>query len=150
MLYDGFIARADILMTRFVLRLQSALQSDQIDSVISFVGEDASGSFGILAGHARIITCLKYGLCWFRHENDAVEYLALPGGILYFNENILTISMRHYLRSSDYQTMVAALDQELRQEEENLRSMKESIQRLDEEMLKHLWELKRKYHHGTE
>lgn len=136
-------------MSYFSIKLQSATQFEIIENVVSFVGEDASGSFGILAGHARMMSCLTYGLAWFRYRETAVEYLALPGGVLYFVNNILTISTRHYLRSGDYQTMIAALDHELRLEEENLRSMKDSIHQLEEKMFKNLWELKRKYGYQT-
>lgn len=137
-------------MKNFTLILQSATQFETINDVKSFVGEDASGSFGILADHARMMTCLKYGMSQFHYDDETVEYLALPGAILYFLDNKLTISTRHYLRSPDYQTIVAALDQELRLEEENLRSIKESLHHLDEEMLKHLWELKSKFRYETD
>ena len=37
-------------MKAFTLRLQDATHAEEITGVTSFVGEDASGSFGILAG----------------------------------------------------------------------------------------------------
>ncbi len=137
-------------MKSYSICLQSETQYEVINDVISFVGEDASGSFGILAGHARMMACLKYGLSMFRYVDETIEYLALPGAILYFVNNKLTISTRHYLRSHDYQTITAALDHELRLEEENLQSMKKSLHRLDQEMLKHLWQLKRKYRYEAD
>ncbi len=57
----------------------------------SFVGEDASGSFGMLAGHARFMTALSFGLARFRRGRDAWQYLALPGAVLYFAEQRLWI-----------------------------------------------------------
>jgi F-type H+-transporting ATPase subunit epsilon len=131
-------------MNDFVLHLQSATQYDRVDYVVSFVSEDSSGSFGLLAHHERMITCLKYGLAWFRFDDNKIDYLALPGGVLYFVDNQLYLSTRHYVRSTDYQTITKALDDELRREEENLREIKESLHRIDEEILKRLWELKRR------
>lgn len=136
-------------MKFFDLHLQSTTQFEVVKNVASFMGEDASGSFGILGNHARMMTCLKYGLSWFHHADGTVEYLALPGAVLYFVNNVLFINTHHYLRSLDYRAMTAALDHELRQEEENLHSLRESLRRLDEEMLKHLLELKRQYRYET-
>lgn len=130
-------------MSTFTLHLQSGTQYEQIAGVLSFVGEDRSGEFGLLAYHARIMTCLIYGLAKFQQEKNGVEYLALPGGLLYFNNNELFISTRHYLRSKDYHSILDAMDTALRAEEDQVRSIKESLQRMDEEMLKRLWELKR-------
>lgn len=52
------------------MHLQSATQYERVDDVTSFVGEDGSGSFGILAGHARAMTLLSFGLARFRIGND--------------------------------------------------------------------------------
>lgn len=130
-------------MTTFELYLESPTQYEKIDNVISFVGEDASGQFGILANHARMITCLNFGLAKFSGENSTLEYIALPSGILYFRNNQLHISARHYIRDTDYKLIEKKMDEELRLEEENLQSIKTSLRKLDEEILKRLLELKR-------
>ena len=54
------------LMNTFLLHLQSATQYERIENVLSFVGEDDSGSFGILSGHGRMMTLLGFGLARFR------------------------------------------------------------------------------------
>ena len=131
-------------MNSFVMHLQSATQSEQIANVTSFVGEDASGSFGILPGHARVMTLLSFGLARFRVLDENWEFLALPGALLYFVNRELIISARRYLRGKDYEQLGAALRQELLAEEESLREMKRSIQRLEEEMFKRLWKVKRR------
>lgn len=130
-------------MTTFNLYLQSGTQFEEIRQVVSFVGEDASGEFGILAHHARMIACLNYGLAWFRSDNDEISYLALPGGVLYFVNNELYISTRYFIRSKNYQEIETAITETLQIEEESVRNIKETLHRLDEAMLKHLWELKR-------
>ncbi|MCL9682866.1 F0F1 ATP synthase subunit epsilon [Legionella maioricensis] len=135
-------------MEPFTIHLQSATQYEQIDTVVSFVGEDASGQFGILANHARMMTCLKFGLAWFRDEHNETDYLAVPGAVVYFNKNQLYIVTRHYVRHKEYQAIHSALEKELQFEEENLLSIKDSLHRLDEAMLKRLWELKRQNGYG--
>jgi len=125
----------------FTLRLQDATQSEEIAGVTSFVGEDASGSFGILAGHARMMASLIIGLARFRIGEEAWQYLALPGAVLYFHDNVLTLSTRHYLRDNDYMRVSQALQQQLLAEEEKLHTMKKSLHRMEEEVFKRLWEM---------
>ena len=128
-------------MKSFTLRLQDATQSEEIAGVTSFVGEDASGSFGILAGHARMMASLIIGLARFRIGEEAWQYLALPGAVLYFHDNVLTLSTRHYLRDNDYMRVSQALQQQLLAEEEKLHSMKKSLHHMEEEVFKRLWEM---------
>ena len=77
-------------MKRFTLVLQDAAHTERINDVTSFVGEDASGSFGILTGHARMMTSLVFGLARFRIDENPWQYLALPGAVLYFRNNELS------------------------------------------------------------
>ena len=128
-------------MKSFTLRLQDATQSEEIAGVTSFVGEDASGSFGILAGHARMMASLIIGLARFRIGEETWQYLALPGAVLYFHDNVLTLSTRHYLRDNDYMRVSQALQQQLLAEEEKLHTMKKSLHHMEEEVFKRLWEM---------
>ena len=131
-------------MKSFTLRLQDATHAEEIAGVTSFVGEDASGSFGVLAGHARMMTSLIIGLARFRVGNEAWQYLALPGAVLYFHDNVLTLSTRRYLLDDDYMRISQALQQQLLAEEEKLHTMKESLHHMEEEILKRLWKKGRK------
>ena len=128
-------------MKAFTLQLQDATHAETINGVTSFVGEDASGSFGILAGHARMMASLIIGLARYRIGEDAWHYLALPGAVLYFHDNLLTLSTRHYLRDDDYMRVSQALAQQILAEEEKLQSMKKSLRNMEEEVLRHLWEM---------
>nr|WP_295797693.1 F0F1 ATP synthase subunit epsilon [uncultured Microbulbifer sp.] len=125
------------------MELLSAAEQQQIGGVASFVGEDASGSFGILAGHERAITVLLFGLARFRQVDSDWQYLALPGGLLYFVDNHLKICTRHYLIDSDYERISETLQRQLVAEERELTKMKESLRRMEESVLRRLWELGR-------
>ena len=131
-------------MRYFNLILQDATRREEIKEVTSFVGEDVSGSFGILAGHARFITCLVVGLARFRVGEQPWQYLALPGAVLYFHSDELILSTRRYLLSSDYRQVSRALQQQLLAEEEALLTIKESLRRMEEEVLKDLWKMGRR------
>jgi len=131
-------------MKSFTLQLQDATHAEEIQQVSSFVGADSSGSFGILADHARFMTSLLVGLARFRTGVNDWQYLALPGAVLYFHNNVLTLSTRHYLIDADYMHISQALQEQLIEEEKKLQSIKESLSHMEEEVLKHLWEMGRK------
>jgi F-type H+-transporting ATPase subunit epsilon len=127
----------------FAMHLQGAAQYQRIDGVLSFVGQDDSGSFGILGGHERMLTVLSYGLARYRTGEEWV-YLAVPGAILHFLGNELFITTRRYFTDTDYQKISGVLLEQLLQEEEQLRSVKENITRLEQEMLRRLWQMQRR------
>jgi len=130
-------------MNTFSLLLQDAAHVEQIEGVSAFVGEDASGSFGVLANHARMMTTLVTGLARFRIGEGDWQYLAMPGAVLYFCDNTLTLSTRHYLRDRDYLRISAALREQVLAEEEKLHATRESLRRMEESLLKRLWEIGR-------
>lgn len=130
-------------MNSFTLDLNDATRAESIQGVTSFVGEDASGSFGIMAGHARTMTSLVIGLARFRVGDNDWQYLALPGAVLYFCEGVLTLSTRRYLLDDDYLRISQALQEQLLAEEQALQSMKDSLRKMEEEILKRLWTMGR-------
>ena len=130
-------------MNTFKLILQDASRSVSFEQVSSFVGEDDSGSFGLQAGHARLMASLVFGMARFRIADQAWQYLAMPGALLYFADNELTINTRRYLLDTDYQRISTALQQQLLAEEEELKSMKDSLHRMEEQVLRRMWELGR-------
>jgi F-type H+-transporting ATPase subunit epsilon len=131
-------------MNQFVLNMFDATHEQRINGVTSFIGEDASGSFGILPNHARFMTTLVFGLARFRLGTEDWQYLALPGALVYFTNNELTISTRHFLLDTDLQRISILLEQQLIAEEENLRATRESLHRMEQAILKRMLMLKRK------
>ncbi len=128
-------------MSGFTLEIQDATQAQRIAGVHSFVGEDASGSFGLQAGHARFMTTLSFGLARFRTSDGDWQYLAMPGAVVYFVDQRLWIGTRHYLLDNDYARISRLLREQLRAEEQALHSTKESLRRMEEELLRRLWQL---------
>ena len=131
-------------MSQFVLKLFDAIHEQRISGVTSFVGEDASGCFGIQPNHARFMTTLVFGLARFRLGTENWQYLALPGAVVYFNNNELMISTRHFLIDTDLERISALLERQLIIEEDNLRATRESLHRMEQAMLKRMLTLKRK------
>jgi F-type H+-transporting ATPase subunit epsilon len=128
-------------MSGFTLHLQSATQYERIEGVESFVARDASGAFGLLARAERMMSVLGYGLARLRTEGGAWRYLALPGGLAYFVDGELYVSTRRYLLGENYRTVAAAVDSTLQAEDDALKSLKESVVRLEREMVQRLWRL---------
>jgi F-type H+-transporting ATPase subunit epsilon len=125
----------------FTLTLLDATRSQRIDGVTSFVGEDASGSFGILPGHARMMTVLVFGLARFRTAAGEWRYLALPGALLYFSGNALSLGTRRFLLDDDYERISAALHEQLLAEERTLHEIRNSLHRMEEQLLRRLWRM---------
>jgi F-type H+-transporting ATPase subunit epsilon len=121
-------------MNAFAIELSSEEAFERIEGVTSFVASDASGSFGILADREPLVTSLAWGLCWMRTAQGE-DYLAVPGGVLYFAENVLRICARRYLRADDPSRIVKELDEQMRAEREVTRNMHDLLHDLDRELL---------------
>lgn len=131
-------------MREFTVVIQDSSGSREFPGATSFVGEDASGSFGIKAGHARMIASLVIGLARFRDGEGTWRYAALPGAVLHFDDDVLTLSTRRCLVGEDYTLISTALREQLISEEQKLHATKESLRHMEEEILKRLWEIGRK------
>lgn len=130
-------------MNGFVVLLQSATQSERLEQVVSFVGEDASGSFGLMKGHGRFVTSLVFGMARVKYLDGSREYLALPEAVAYFDCGVLTLSSRRYLRDADYSRISRRLRDELVQEETKLVELKHSLEQMERAMMMRLWRLGR-------
>ena len=126
-------------MNSFTLRLMDAAHVEEVEGVTAFIAGDSSGGFGIISGHVRMMTKLIVGLARFRVENEIWRYLALPGAILYFHNNVLTLCASRYLIDDDYIRISQALEQQLLEDQDKLRTMKESLLHMEEEIFRRLW-----------
>jgi F-type H+-transporting ATPase subunit epsilon len=125
-------------MKSFLLVIHDIAHTKKIDELVSFVGEDLSGSFGILAGRERFITCLSFGMVRLRTSSDQTLYLAMPGGVLYFADNVLTISTRHFVVSDNFEQIQETLQQDILDEEIQLQTLKKSFRAMENELMKRL------------
>ena len=130
-------------MNTFAVHLFAADSYERIDGAASFVGEDKSGSFGLLARHDRFMTVLTFGLARLLLSDGRWEYLGFPGALMYFMDNELRISTRRYLRDTDVKRITHALTRELLEEEQALQQTRHKLHRLEAEMLKRLAQIGR-------
>lgn len=130
-------------MATFVIEIQSSAgQVDLVENVVSFVGKDHSGHFGILANAEKRMSVLSFGLAKYRcQKEEAMEpwqYLALPGGVICFQDNRLTIATRKFVRGSHLMMVREALEKEIKEAELLTQETRRSLHRLDEEILSRL------------
>ena len=129
-------------MNDFTIILLDPGRSERIEGVASFVAEDATGGFGILRGHARFMTVLSFGLARFREVDGPWQYLAVPGALLYFADDILYITTRYYLKDTDFERISRVLEERMAAEDQELRAVKESLRCMEEELFRRMWELR--------
>lgn len=130
-------------MSEFTLHLHSMTEARTVPGVRSLVARDATGSFGIQAGHEDFMTALAFGLARYRIDADW-QYLALPGGILRVAQGEVWLFTRHYLADSDYRRLGGELERRLRAEEQALREARASLQQMEQQLLRRLWELEQR------
>lgn len=128
-------------MNTFRVQLLGTDRGEAIDGVASFVGEDASGSFGLMAHHQRFMTVLAFGLARLTLADGSRQYLGLPGGLLYFVDNELRISTRRYLMGTDAAAIASVLAKEMLAEEQALALTRQKLHRLEAEMLQRMAQL---------
>jgi len=133
---------AGLLMNNFNLHILSSNQQQSFPNVCSFVGVDASGSFGIQANHAHFMTVLAQGLSRFRLDNETWHYLALPSGLASFRANQLTISTRFFLIDTDFDRISDLLEQQAAKEQESRQAIRDSLQQMEWAILKKVKNLK--------
>jgi F-type H+-transporting ATPase subunit epsilon len=131
-------------VSTFTLHLHSMTTARTVPGVRSLVARDASGSFGIQAGHEDFMTALEFGLARYRSGANDWQYLALPGGILRVAAGEVWLFTRRYLEDSDYRRLGGELERQLRAEEEALRETRVSLQQMEQHLLRRLWELEQR------
>jgi len=126
----------------FALELLDAGRRERVEGVTSFVGEDASGSFGLLASHAPMLAILEPGLARFRRGDAPWQYIATPGAVVRFRDNLLSLSTRRYFLGADDEAILHSLQHQL-DEEADLHLAIDNLRQMEQDMLKRLWELQR-------
>ncbi len=66
---------------RLTIATPAAILVD-VDDVVSVRAEDASGSFGVLPGHADLLTVLPASVVRWTRKDRSTRYCALSGGVM--------------------------------------------------------------------
>ena len=125
-------------MNSFALLLLDSHGRHEFTAVTQFIGADASGSFGVLAGHARLLAVLSYGLARFRDVAGVWHYLALPGGVLRFCDNRLTVTTVRYFLGDESEAICQQLADEMAQIDSEIHAAQATLSEIEHSLLRRL------------
>lgn len=128
-------------MKNFALTLLDSRGSQHFDKIVQFIGADAGGSFGIMAGHIHTIAMLRYGLARFSAVNGDWHYLALPGGVLRFADNHLTVTTVRYFLGDDRDEICQLLADEMAQIDSEVHTARATLSEIERSLVRRLAEL---------
>ena len=99
--------------------------------VIAVTAEDASGSFGILPGHADLVTALEVSvMCWIERDGRR-WYCALRGGVLHVQDGSeVAIATQEALIADDLDRLDAQVLEKLRADAEEERATRAHTEQL--------------------
>jgi F-type H+-transporting ATPase subunit epsilon len=128
------------------LILLDGRSSTRVDDVVSFVGADASGQFGVLPGHVAMLTVLEPGLFRYRTTHaSAWTWGACLGGLLSCamdaRRDDVSIVSRRFLQGDEPEALQTQLDQLLQREGALRLGTRESQARIDFAFYKRMQEL---------
>lgn len=126
-------------MRTFVVEIASAHRSERIEDAVAFGGRDASGSFSLLAGHARFVTTLVRGIARIVVRDGPPRWLAFDGGALRFSDNRLAIGTPRWFDGPDHRALREAFAAELARADIAERRMREHVAHLEEALNRRLW-----------
>ena len=82
----------------------------EADGVASLRAEDATGAFGILPGHADLLTVLAPSVIAWRDAGGAEHYVAVRGGILSVRDgSAVEVASREAVAGDDVEAIAAEL-----------------------------------------
>ncbi len=128
-------------MRTFAVTLLDGRGSDRAEAVRQFVGADASGSFGLLAGHAHLVAVLRHGLARFEDAEGTWHYVAVPGGTLRFADNRLTLATVRYFLGVERDAILAGMAQEMAQADSDIAASRATLGEIERSLLRRLAEL---------
>ncbi len=128
-------------MKSFVLTLLDTRGFERFDNVTHFIGADAEGSFGILAGHIHTVLLLRYGLARFCDHAGVWRYLTLPGGVLRFAENRLTVTTVRYFLGDDRELICQQLADEMARADSEVHTARATLSEIERSLVRRLAEL---------
>ena len=128
-------------MSGFTLTLLDSRGVEHFEQVGQFIGADADGSFGVLPGHVRMIAVLRYGLARFCDETGVWRYLALPGGVLRFADNQMTLTALRYFIGNDPDAICEELAEEMARIDSEVHRARATLTEIERSLLRRLAEL---------
>ncbi|QPK61733.1 F0F1 ATP synthase subunit epsilon [Methylomonas sp. LL1] len=128
-------------MKCFALTLLDSHGGAEFENITQFIGADDHGSFGILAGHIQSVMLLRYGLARFCDQSGIWHYLALPGGVLRFANNQLTLTTVRYFLGDDRDAICEQLAEEMARADSEVHTARATLSEIERSLVRRLAEL---------
>jgi F-type H+-transporting ATPase subunit epsilon len=128
-------------MNTFTLTLIDTSEMTRFEGVRQLIAADEGGSFGILAGHAHTVALLRYGLARFIDDGGVWRYLAMPGGVLRFADNQLTITTVRYFLGDNPNAICAELEAAMQQTDSEVHRSRAALSEIERSLVKRLADL---------
>jgi F-type H+-transporting ATPase subunit epsilon len=128
-------------VSTFSLALLDFHGEDRFPRTRQFIGADASGSFGILAGHEPMVAVLRYGLARFQDDDGTWRYVALPGGIVRFRDGELRLAAVRYFLGDEPGKLVDRLAGEMERDDSELNAARQTLAKIDRSLMRRLADL---------
>lgn len=128
-------------MNGFELTLLDGQGGQSFTGVKHLIAADDNGSFGILAGHQHTLAVLRYGLARFCDQHEVWHYLALPGGVLRFADNRLTITTVRYFLGDDRNLLCDQLASELARNDSEIHTARATLSEIERSLVRRLAQL---------
>lgn len=128
-------------MRTFELELLDSRGADRFNAISQFVAADASGSFGILAGHADMVAALRYGLARFVDGTGRWHYASLPGGVLRVAGGRVSVATVRYFLGEERGAIIRQLQEELAREDSEVHTARATLAEIEHSLLRRLGQL---------
>ena len=128
-------------MKTFALTVLGSETVVTFDNVTQCIAADASGAFGILAGHQSMLAVLRYGLARFADTAGVWHYLAMPGGVLRFADNRLTVTTVRFFLGEEREALVEQLAKEMARVNSDIQVSRASLIEIEHLIMRRLAEL---------
>ena len=103
----------------------------QVEDVVHVRGEDPSGAFGVLPGHAEFLTALSVSVLTWRDARRSEHHVAVRGGMLSVSaEDVVTVATPEAVAGDDLQRLESEVLTRFRQQQEEERAARTESQRL--------------------
>lgn len=114
----------------------------RVDNVSFFRAEDRSGSFGILSRHIEFLTILEPSIA-IALIGEEEEYFAFNGGILSFKKEMLTITTKEFVQSSQIGELKKIIERYFKEQREKESIFHLNMKNLQKAFFKKMIELER-------
>ncbi len=114
----------------------------KMDNISFFRAEDRSGSFGILPKHIEFLTILEPSISIALIDEEE-EYFAFNGGILSFKKEILTITTKEFVQSSEIGELRGIIEKFFKEQDEKESLFHLNMKNLQKAFFKKMIEMER-------